>query len=56
MTPRSRLFNQYLVNFIDRKSNYCRVFLSCTKDAVAKQFEAFLVYFEKRFGFNVHVL
>uniref|UniRef100_A0AAV1V2L8 Uncharacterized protein n=1 Tax=Peronospora matthiolae TaxID=2874970 RepID=A0AAV1V2L8_9STRA len=56
MTPRDRLGNRYLVNFVDHKSNYCRVFLARTKDAAARQFEAFLVHFEKLFGFKVHVL
>ena len=56
MTPQDRLGNRYLVNFVDHKSNYCRVFLARTKDAAAKQFEAFLVHFEKLFGFKVHVL
>ena len=56
MTPRYRLGSRYLINFIDHKSNYCRVFLERTKDAAAKQFEAFLVHFEKLFGFKVHVL
>uniref|UniRef100_A0AAV1TI68 Uncharacterized protein n=1 Tax=Peronospora matthiolae TaxID=2874970 RepID=A0AAV1TI68_9STRA len=56
MTPRDRLGNRYLVNFVDHKSNNCRVFLAPTKDAAARQFEAFLVHFEKLFGFKVHVL
>lgn len=56
MTPQDRLGNQYMVNFIDHKSNYCRVFLACTKDAAAKQFEGFLVHFEKLFYVKVHVL
>ena len=56
MTPQNRLGNRYIVSFIDHKSNYCRVFLARTKDAAAKQFEAFLVHFEKLFGFKVHVL
>uniref|UniRef100_A0AAV1TQL3 Integrase catalytic domain-containing protein n=1 Tax=Peronospora matthiolae TaxID=2874970 RepID=A0AAV1TQL3_9STRA len=55
-TPRDRLGNRYLVSFLDHKSDYCRVFLAHTKDAAAKQFEAFLVHFEKLFGFKVHVL
>ena len=45
MTPQDRLGNQYMVNFIEHKSNYCRVFLARTKDAAAKRFEAFLVHF-----------
>uniref|UniRef100_A0AAV1T191 Integrase catalytic domain-containing protein n=1 Tax=Peronospora matthiolae TaxID=2874970 RepID=A0AAV1T191_9STRA len=56
MTPRDRLHNRYLVNLIDHKSNYCRVFLARTKDAAAKHFEAFHIHFERRFGFKIHVL
>ncbi|KAE9155207.1 hypothetical protein PF005_g33372 [Phytophthora fragariae] len=47
MTPKDRLGNRYMINFVDFKSNYCRVFLARTKDAAAKLFEHFLVYFEK---------
>uniref|UniRef100_A0AAV1U784 Integrase catalytic domain-containing protein n=1 Tax=Peronospora matthiolae TaxID=2874970 RepID=A0AAV1U784_9STRA len=54
--PQHRLGNRYLFSFIDQKSNYCRVFLARTKNAAVKQFEAFLVHCEKRFGFKVHVL
>ena len=56
MTLQERLGNRYMVSFIDHKSNYCRVFLARTKDAAAKQFEAFLIHFERLFGFKVHVL
>ena len=56
MTPRDRLGNRYLVNFVDHKSNYCRIFLARAKDVAAKQFEAFLVFFEKRFNCRIHVL
>eukprot|EP00644_Phytophthora_capsici_P012595 jgi/Phyca11/112904/e_gw1.23.435.1 len=45
-----------MVNFVDHKSNYCRVFLARTKDAAAKQFEHFLAFFEKRFDCRIHVL
>eukprot|EP00644_Phytophthora_capsici_P018852 jgi/Phyca11/132500/e_gw1.174.10.1 len=45
-----------MVNFVDHKSNYCRVFLARTKDAPAKQFEHFLAFFEKRFDCRIHVL
>ncbi|CAI5739085.1 unnamed protein product [Peronospora destructor] len=48
--------NRYLVNFVDHKSNYCRVFLARTKDQAAKKFEHFLAFFEKRFNCQVHVL
>uniref|UniRef100_A0AAV1UJY9 GAG-pre-integrase domain-containing protein n=1 Tax=Peronospora matthiolae TaxID=2874970 RepID=A0AAV1UJY9_9STRA len=37
MALQDRLGNLHLVNFVDHKSNYCRVFLSRTKDAAAKQ-------------------
>ncbi|KAG2858894.1 hypothetical protein PC129_g7246 [Phytophthora cactorum] len=56
MTPKDRLGNRYMVDFVDHKSNYCRVFLARIKDAAAKQFEHFLVYFEKRFDCKTHVL
>ncbi|GAB9476474.1 unnamed protein product [Globisporangium polare] len=56
MFPTDRLGNRYLVNFVDHKSNYCRAFLAKTKDAAAKKFEHFLVFFEKRFDCRVHVL
>eukprot|EP00644_Phytophthora_capsici_P005090 jgi/Phyca11/97315/e_gw1.1.531.1 len=45
-----------MINFIDFKSNYCRVFLARTKDAAAKLFEHFLVYFEKEFNCKIHGL
>lgn len=56
MTPRDGLGNRYLVDFVDHKSNYCRVSLARTKDMAVKQFEAFLVFFEKRFNRRIHVL
>ncbi|OWY98308.1 Integrase, catalytic core protein [Phytophthora megakarya] len=56
VTPRDRCGNRYLVNFIDHKSNYCRVFLAKTKDQAVKYLEEFLVYFKKLFHCKVHVL
>uniref|UniRef100_A0AAV1T842 Polyprotein n=1 Tax=Peronospora matthiolae TaxID=2874970 RepID=A0AAV1T842_9STRA len=56
MTPADRLKNRYMVNFIDRYSNYCRVFLAPTKDKAVKKFEHFLAWFEKRFDCRIHVL
>ena len=56
MTPKDRLRNRYLVNFIDHESNYCRVFLAPTKDKAAKKFEHFLAFFERRFNCRIHVL
>ena len=38
LMPRDRLGNRYLVNFVDHKSNYCRVFLAKSKDQAAKNF------------------
>ena len=52
MAPQDRFGNRYLVNFIDHKTNHCRVSLARTKDAAAKQFEMLPVYFEKLFGFK----
>ena len=45
-----------MVNFVDHKSNYSRIFLAQTKDVAAKQFEAFLIFFEKRFNCRIHML
>ena len=56
MTPRDRLGNRYLTNFVDHKSNHCRVFLAKTKDRSAKKFGHFLAFFERRFNCRVHVL
>ena len=55
-TPRDRLGNWYVINFVDHKSNFCRVFLSKTNDQAAKKFEHFLAFFERRFNCRVHVL
>jgi hypothetical protein len=49
ITPTDRNGNRYMVNFIDYKTNYCRVFLAKTKDQAAKKFEHFLAWFERRF-------
>ena len=56
MTPRYRLGNLYLVNFIDHRSNYCRIFLAKTKDAASLKFKHFLVIFEREFNGKIHVL
>ena len=56
MTPKNRMDNRYLANYVDHKSNYCRVFLVRTKDQAAKRFNHFLTFFEKRFDCRVHVL
>lgn len=53
MTPKDRHGNRYLVNFVDHKSNYCRVFLAPNKDQAAKKFEHLLVFFEKRFDCRI---
>ena len=50
------MHNRYRVNFIDHKSNYCRVFLAPTKDKAAKKFEHFLAFFERQFDCQIHVL
>ena len=56
MTPRDRYKNRYMVNFVDFKSNYVRVFLGKTKDSVAKRFEEFVVFFERQFDCRIKVL
>ena len=56
ITPHDRQGNRYLVNFVDYKSNYCRVFLAKTKEQAAQKFRDFLLWFEKRFDCRVHVL
>ena len=56
MTPKGRLHNRYLVNFVDHKYNYCRVFLATTKAKAAKKFGIFLVFFERQFNWSIHVL
>ncbi len=48
--------NRYMVNFIDHKTNYCRVFLARTKVKAAEMFKHFLAYFEKRFNCKIHIL
>ena len=45
IAPADRLGNRYMINFVDHRSNYCRVFLAKTKDKATKQFEQFFVYF-----------
>ena len=56
MTPKDRFHNRYLVNFVDHKSNYCRVLLAPTKDKAAKKFDNHLAFFERRFDCWIHVL
>nr|CCA18211.1 hypothetical protein ALNC14_043540 [Albugo laibachii Nc14] len=56
MTPRDRLGNRYLVNVIDHRSNYCRVFLTKTKAAAAMKLKHFLAAFERQFNCRIHVL
>uniref|UniRef100_A0AAV1TD71 Integrase catalytic domain-containing protein n=1 Tax=Peronospora matthiolae TaxID=2874970 RepID=A0AAV1TD71_9STRA len=56
LTPRDRLGNCYLANFVDHKSNYCRVFLAPTKDKAEKRFEDFVLFFERMFECKIHIL
>ena len=56
MTPTDRNVNRYMINFIDHKSNYCRIFLAKTKDAAAKKFEHFVAFFENQFNCRVRIL
>lgn len=56
MNPKERLQNRYFVNFVDHKSNYCRVFLAPTAEKSTKKLEHFLDFFERQFDCQVHVL
>ncbi|OWZ22593.1 LOW QUALITY PROTEIN: hypothetical protein PHMEG_0002670 [Phytophthora megakarya] len=56
VTPRGGRGNWYLVNFVNHKSNYCRIFLTKTKGQAGMHFEHFLIHFEKLFLCKVHVL
>ena len=56
MTPKDRNGNRYMVNFIDHKTNYCRIFLAKKKDQAAKKFEHFVSYFENQFNCRIRVL
>uniref|UniRef100_A0AAV1TY94 Integrase catalytic domain-containing protein n=1 Tax=Peronospora matthiolae TaxID=2874970 RepID=A0AAV1TY94_9STRA len=56
MTPRDRLGNRYMVNFIDHRTNYCRVFLAKSKDVAAQKFNHFMAFFERQISCRIHVL
>ena len=55
-TPRDRNHNRYLTNFVDHATNYTGVFIAPTKDKAAKQFEAFVVFFERQFNCKISFL
>ncbi|CAI5711704.1 unnamed protein product [Peronospora destructor] len=44
MAPRDRLGNRYMVNFVDHRTNYCRVFLAKSKDVAAQKFKHFMAF------------
>ncbi len=56
ITPVDREKNRYLVNFVDHKTNYCRIFLAKTKDEAAAKFLNFVGHFERRFDCRVQIL
>ncbi|GMF44369.1 unnamed protein product [Phytophthora fragariaefolia] len=56
ITPMYRRKNRYIVNLVDHKSNYCRVFASKTRDEAAKKFQQFMAFFERRFNVRGHML
>ena len=56
ITPMDRKRNRYLVNFVDHKSNYVRIFVAKTKREAAKKLEHFMVFFERQFNVCVHIL
>ncbi|KAE9035792.1 hypothetical protein PR002_g7384 [Phytophthora rubi] len=56
MTPRGRLGDRYMVNFIDHRTNYCKIVLAKTKDVAAQKFKHFMVFFERQFHCRIHEL
>ena len=56
VTPRDGLGNRYMVNFIDHRTNYCRVFLAKSRDVAAQKFKHFMAFFERQFNCRIHVL
>jgi hypothetical protein len=56
VTPTDRLGNRYLVNFIDYKTNYCRVFLPGPKMKQRENLSIFLRFLERRFDCQIQVL
>jgi hypothetical protein len=50
LTPPDRNGNRYIINFIDYKSNYTRVFLAKKKNEAAKKFGHFVAFFERQFN------
>ncbi len=49
ITSVDREENRKLVNFIDHKTNYCRIFLVKTKDGAARKSLNFVGHFERHF-------
>lgn len=56
ITPRDRRGNRYLVNFVDHKTNYCRIFSLKRRIKLPKDLKIFQFFFEKRYDCRVHVL
>ena len=56
MTPRGRQEKRYMVNFIDHRTNYCRIFLAKTKDVAAQKFKNCMAFFERQYNCWIHVL
>ena len=55
MAPRNRLGNRYMVNFIDNRTNYCRVFLDKFNGVAAQKFKHYMAFFERQFNCRIHV-
>ena len=45
-----------MINFIDHKSNYVRVFVAKSKDEASRKFPHFMVFFERQFNVRIHML
>ena len=56
LMPNDRLGNRCLVNFVDLKINYYRVFLARARTKQPRNSNIFLAFFERRFGCKILVL
>ncbi len=56
ITPIDHEKNRFLMNFVDHKTNYCRIFLAKTEDEASRKFLNFVGHFEHGFDCRVQVL
>lgn len=56
MTHKDRLVNRYMINFVDQRTNYFRIFLSRNEDIAAQKFKHFMAFLERQFNCGIQVL